>query len=473
MQTASRLILQLERGQTTSVQIVQDCLQTIRQRDGRIHAFLEVYEKETLEAAAQSDARRAQGKTLSPLDGVPVAVKDNLVMRGHVCSCASKMLQNFVSPYDATVIARLRQAGMPILGRLNMDEFAMGGSTENSAFGPSRNPVNEARVPGGSSGGAAAAVAAGMVPWALGSDTGGSVRQPAAFCGVVGAKPAYGAVSRYGLVAFASSMDQVGIIAQTAGDAALLMNVLCGQDEHDMTTDPALAQPCWPLPPVDFARVRLALPEECFQPGLDAQVRQAVERAADTFVRLGASVEQVSIPMLRHALSAYYVLSSAEASSNLARYDGVRYGYRAPDCQTLEEMYVQTRRQGFGPEVKRRLLMGTFALSSGYQQRYYLKAMQVREQLRQQMDLPGFDALLTPTAPTVAYPLGQRKDPEQLYLGDLYTVPANLAGLPALSLPCGTDNEEMPIGLQLTGGRLSLPRLLALADGYQEAKRRE
>ncbi|MDY3817352.1 MAG: Asp-tRNA(Asn)/Glu-tRNA(Gln) amidotransferase subunit GatA [Candidatus Limiplasma sp.] len=473
MQTASQLILQLERGQTTSVQIVQDCLQTIRQRDGRIHAFLEVYEKETLEAAAQSDARRAQGKTLSPLDGVPVAVKDNLVMRGHVCSCASKMLQNFVSPYDATVIARLRQAGMPILGRLNMDEFAMGGSTENSAFGPSRNPVNEARVPGGSSGGAAAAVAAGMVPWALGSDTGGSVRQPAAFCGVVGVKPAYGAVSRYGLVAFSSSMDQVGIIAQTAGDAALLMNVLCGQDEHDMTTDPALAQPCWPLPPVDFAWVRLALPEECFQPGLDAQVRQAVERAADTFVRLGASVEQVSIPMLRHALSAYYVLSSAEASSNLARYDGVRYGYRAPDCQTLEEMYVQTRRQGFGPEVKRRLLMGTFALSSGYQQRYYLKAMQVREQLRQQMDLPGFDALLTPTAPTVAYPLGQRKDPEQLYLGDLYTVPANLAGLPALSIPCGTDNEGMPIGLQLTGGRLSLPRLLALADGYQEAKRRE
>lgn len=459
----------LEIGSITSVALTQSCLNTIRQLDGDIHAFLEVFEEEALSAAAQSDARRAEGTALSPLDGVPVAVKDNLAMKGHVCSCASRMLEDFVSPYDATVITRLHGAGMPILGRLNMDEFAMGGSTENSFFGPTRNPRDLSRVPGGSSGGAAAAVAAGMVPLAVGSDTGGSVRQPAALCGVTGVKPAYGTISRYGLVAFASSLDQVGPVASTAEDAALLMNVLMGPDPHDATADPSLATPCWPLPKIDLSGITLALPVECFQPGLSDPVRQAVEQAAQRFARMGAKMTTVSIPMLAHALSAYYVISSAEASSNLARYDGVRYGHRAEGCETLDEMYRQSRQQGFGPEVRRRILLGTFALSSGYQEQYYQKAQQVRSQLRQQMEqaLSQCDALLSPTAPTTAYRPGQ-KTPVEMYLGDLYTVPANLTGLPALSIPCGTDSDGLPIGLQLTGAHNSLPRLLALAARFQE-----
>ena len=470
-QSALQLSRLLESGRTTSVAITRTCLQTIRKRDGDIHAFLEVFEEQALAAAAQSDRRRASGAPLSPLDGIPVAVKDNLVMKGRLCTCASRMLQDFVSPYDATVITRLHQAGLPILGRLNMDEFAMGGSTETSCFGPTRNPWDLRRTPGGSSGGAAAAVASGMTPLALGSDTGGSVRQPASFCGVVGVKPAYGAVSRYGLIAFASSLDQVGPIARTVQDAALLMNVLAGPDPRDMTADPALAQPCWPLPPIDLSGVTLALPQECFQPQPDPDVRLAVERAVQNLAARGARVVQVSIPLLRHALSAYYVLSSAEASSNLARYDGVRYGHRAEGAATLEELYRQSRQEGFGPEVQRRILLGTFALSSGYQQQYYLKAVQVQQQLRRQMEaaLSGCDALLSPTAPTPAYLLDEKiADPVQMYLGDLYTVPASLAGLPALSIPCGRSAGGLPIGLQLTGGRLSLPRLLSLAQRCQE-----
>lgn len=467
--SAIALSRMLEKGDITSVALTRSCLDAVQRLDGEIHAFLEVFEEKALSAAAQSDARRAEGKTLSPLDGVPVAVKDNLVIKGHVCSCASRMLADFVSPYDATVITRLHQAGMPILGRLNMDEFAMGGSTENSAFGPTCNPCDLSRVPGGSSGGAAAAVASGMVPLAVGSDTGGSVRQPAAFCGVTGVKPAYGTISRYGLVAFASSLDQVGPVASTAEDAALLMNVLMGPDPHDATADPSLAKPCWPLNTIDLSGITLALPQECFQPGLNDQVRQAVEQAAQRFAHMGAKITSVSIPMLAHALSAYYVISSAEASSNLARYDGVRYGHRAEGCETLDEMYRQSRQEGFGPEVRRRILLGTFALSSGYQEQYYLKAQQVRSQLRQQMEqaLARCDALLSPTAPTTAYQPGQ-KTPVEMYLGDLYTVPANLTGLPALSIPCGTDSDGLPIGLQLTGARDSLPRLLALAARFQE-----
>ncbi|MCI6040504.1 MAG: Asp-tRNA(Asn)/Glu-tRNA(Gln) amidotransferase subunit GatA, partial [Clostridiales bacterium] len=437
-------------------------------------AYLETYPDDALREAAEADARRAQGQKRSPLDGVPIAVKDNLVMRGRVCSCASRMLASFRSPYDATVIQKLHDAGMPILGRLNMDEFAMGGSTENSAFGVTRNPWNLDCVPGGSSGGSAAAVAAGMAPAALGSDTGGSIRQPASFCGVVGVKPAYGAVSRYGLVAFASSLDQVGPLCKTAADAALVLDVICGGDPRDMTSDATLARPCAGREVRNLSGLMVGMPEECFGKGLDAQVRAAVEAAAETLRGLGAQVRKVSLPSLPYALPAYYVISSAEASSNLARYDGVRYGYRAQAYADLDELYRRSRQEGFGMEVKRRIMLGTFALSSGYQDQYYLKALKARELLRHEAAeaLGGCAALLSPVAPTPAYRLGEKTgDPMEMYLGDIYTVPANITGLPAVSVPCGRSAEGLPIGMSLMGARDSLPLLMDIAGAYERTAR--
>lgn len=464
----------LESGQVTSVEIVEAYLRAIDARDGEVHAYLETYPEDALREAAEADARRALGQKRSPLDGVPIAVKDNLVMRGRVCSCASRMLETFRSPYDATVIQKLHAAGMPILGRLNMDEFAMGGSTENSAFGVTRNPWKLDCVPGGSSGGSAAAVAAGMAPAALGSDTGGSIRQPAGFCGVVGVKPAYGAVSRYGLVAFASSLDQVGPLCKTAADAALLLDVICGGDSRDMTSDPTLARPCAGREVRDLSGLTVGLPVECFGEGLDVQVRAAVEGAAKALGALGATVCEVSIPSLPYALPAYYVISSAEASSNLARYDGVRYGYRARDCASLDELYRKSRQEGFGAEVKRRILLGTFALSSGYQDQYYLRALKARELLRHEaaQALERCGALLSPVSPTPAYRLGEKTgDPMEMYLGDIYTVPANITGLPAVSIPCGRSSEGLPIGMSLMGARDSLPLLMDAAIAYERAAR--
>lgn len=464
----------LESGQVTSVEIVEAYLHAIDARDGEVHAYLETYPEDALREAAEADARRALGQKRSPLDGVPIAVKDNLVMRGRVCSCASRTLETFRSPYDATVIQKLHAAGMPILGRLNMDEFAMGGSTENSAFGVTRNPWKLDCVPGGSSGGSAAAVAAGMAPAALGSDTGGSIRQPAGFCGVVGVKPAYGAVSRYGLVAFASSLDQVGPLCKTAADAALLLDVICGGDSRDMTSDPTLARPCAGREARDLSGLTVGLPVECFGEGLDAQVRAAVEAAAGTLRGLGAQVREVSIPSLPYALPAYYVISSAEASSNLARYDGVRYGYRARDCASLDELYRKSRQEGFGTEVKRRILLGTFALSSGYQDQYYLRALKARELLRHEaaQALERCGALLSPVSPTPAYRLSEKTgDPMEMYLGDIYTVPANITGLPAVSIPCGRSSEGLPIGMSLMGARDSLPLLMDAAIAYERAAR--
>lgn len=472
--TVTELCALLDGGQITSVEIVQAYLRAIDARDGEVHAYLETYPDDALREAAESDRRRAQGRRLSPLDGVPIAVKDNLVMRGRVCSCASRMLESFRSPYDATVIQKLHAAGMPILGRLNMDEFAMGGSTENSAFGVTRNPWKPDCVPGGSSGGSAAAVAAGMAPAALGSDTGGSIRQPASFCGVVGVKPAYGAVSRYGLVAFASSLDQIGPLCKTAADAALVLDVICGGDPRDMTSDAALARPCTGRKMQDLSGLTVGLPAECFGEGLDAQVRAAVETAAETLRGLGAQVRKVSLPSLPYALPAYYVISSAEASSNLARYDGVRYGYRAQAYADLDELYRKSRQEGFGMEVKRRIMLGTFALSSGYQDQYYLKALKARELLRHEAAeaLGGCAALLSPVAPTPAYRLGEKTgDPMEMYLGDIYTVPANITGLPAVSVPCGRSAEGLPIGMSLMGARDSLPLLMGIAGAYERAAR--
>lgn len=465
--TVQQLAQQLADRRLTSVQLTQAYLDAIAEKDTQIHAYLEVFAVDALQEAAHSDARRAAGQALSPLDGVPVAVKDNLVMRGRVCSCASRMLQHFRSPYTATAVAKLQAAGMPILGRLNMDEFAMGGSTEHSAFGPTKNPVDLTRVAGGSSGGSAAAVAAGMAPCALGSDTGGSVRQPAAFCGVVGVRPAYGAISRYGLVAFASSLDQVGTLTRTCGDAALLLDVLCGPDAHDMTGDPTLTHGyAARLTPPEAPT--LGIPAQFFEGDIAPDVRAAVLAAAERFRRMGATLREVSVPSLALALPAYYVLSAAEAGSNLARYDGVRYGHRASKYEGLDDMYRQSRTEGFGEEVKRRILLGTFALSSGYQDDYYRSAQRVRELLAEEMAaaLEGCHALLTPTAPTAAYPPGAKQGVAR-YADDLYTVPASLAGLPAVSLPCGATQEGLPVGMSLIGARNQLAALLALGAAYE------
>ena len=426
--TMTELCALLDGGQITSVEIVQAYLRAIDARDGEVHAYLETYPDDALREAAESDRRRAQGRRLSPLDGVPIAVKDNLVMRGRVCSCASRMLESFRSPYDATVIQKLHAAGMPILGRLNMDEFAMGGS----------------------------------------------IRQPASFCGVVGVKPAYGMVSRYGLVAFASSLDQIGPLCKTAADAALVLDGISGGDPHDMTSDPTLAQPCAVREARDLSGLTVGLPRECFGEGLDQQVRAAVEAAAEALHRLGMQVREVSIPSLPYALPAYYVISSAEASSNLARFDGVRYGYRARAYADLDELYRKSRQESFGMEVKRRIMLGTFALSSGYQDQYYLKALKARELLRYEAAeaLKGCAALLSPVAPTPAYRLGEKTgDPMKMYLGDIYTVPANITGLPAVSLPCGRSSEGLPIGMSLMGARDSLPLLMDVAVAYERAAR--
>ena len=473
--TVAELVEALQSGRLTSLELSKCYLQSIAVQDFALHAFLDVYQQSVLEEAARSDDRRQNGALLSMLDGVPVAIKDNMLVKGKVCTCASKMLQDFISPYDATVVEKIKAAGMPILGKLNMDEYAMGSSNENSAFGPCRNPWAPTRVPGGSSGGAAAAVAAGMAPIALGSDTGGSIRQPASFCGVVGVKPAYGTVSRYGLVAFGSSLDQIGPLAKTAEDAALMMEIIAGRDPRDATSDSTI--------PTDFTLEEkeslrgktIGMPVECFGEGLSASVEQAVRIGAEQMEGLGARIVEVSIPSIRYALSAYYVLSSAEASSNLARFDGIRYGYRTKDYEDLDELYRKSREEGFGLEVKRRIMLGTFALSSGYQDQYYLKAQQARELLRYEfgLALETCDALLSPVAPTFAYKLGEKTDdPMEMYMGDLYTVPANLTGLPNVSVPCGAveeGGETLPIGMSLLGARDSLPKLLSVAAAYERA----
>jgi len=458
------------RGDLTPTAVAEAYLARIDALDGRVGAYLTVVRDQALAAARESELRWRAGAPLGPLDGAPVALKDVLCTRGVRTTCGSKMLESFVPPYDATVVERLRAAGAVILGKTNMDEFAMGSSTEHSAFHPTRNPWDLARVPGGSSGGSAAAVAGGLAAGGLGSDTGGSIRQPAAFCGVVGMKPTYGRVSRYGLVALASSLDQIGPFARDVRDAALLLGAVAGHDRRDATSIQA------PVPEYvaelskGVAGLTLGLPDEYFIDGMDPDVERAVRAAIEVLKELGARLERVSLPTTKHSLAAYYLILPAEASSNLARYDGVKFGLRVPG-RDLVEMESRTRAAGFGAEVKRRIMLGTYALSAGYYDAYYGKAQSVRTLVRREFAaaFARVDLIVAPTTPNVAFKHGEKEDPLSMYLNDVFTIPGNLAGIPGISVPCGFSVTGLPIGLQVLGRPLDEPRVLRAAYAYEQA----
>jgi len=469
--TVCELQALLRKRELSSVELTQAYLEAIRKQDENIRAYLLVDEDLALSQAKAADTLLAEGKG-QELTGIPVAVKDNICTQGVATTCASRILEGFVPPYDAAVIERLQAQGYVLLGKTNLDEFAMGSSTENSGFFPTRNPWNLERVPGGSSGGSAAAVAGGLAPVALGSDTGGSIRQPAACCGVVGVKPTYGLVSRYGLVAFASSFDQIGPLARDVRDAALMLRVIAGHDRRDSTSLPNAVKDYPAALGQEVKKVRVAVPREYFGEGLDAEVEACIRRAQQVLEGLGVEFVEVSLPHMEYAVATYYVVATAEASSNLARYDGVRYGFRSPHYTNLEEMYETTRSLGFGAEVKRRIMLGTYALSSGYYDAYYLKAQKVRALIRQDFKrvFENCDLVLTPTSPTPAFRLGEKTaDPLQMYLSDIYTISANLAGIPAISVPCGKSSEGLPVGLQFMGPPLAEDKILQVAYAYEQA----
>lgn len=470
--TCAQLSAALKKKELSAVEAATAYLEQIDESDPKVGAYLSVTAEKALEQAKKADAARAAGQD-TPLLGIPAGLKDNLCTKGMRTTCASRILENFIPPYSATAVEKLEGEGAVFLGKLNMDEFAMGSTTENSAFFPTHNPRDLSRVPGGSSGGSAAAVAANEAAFTLGSDTGGSIRQPAAFCGVVGMKPTYGAVSRYGLVAFASSLDQIGPLTKDVLDNALVLSALVGKDGKDATS---VAHPQAAFTDGiagGVSGMKIALPKEFFAKELSDEVRGPVLDAAKRLEKLGARVEEASLPSLKTALPAYYIISSAEASSNLARFDGVRYGRRAAGYDSLDELYEQSRSEGFGTEAKRRILLGTFALSSGYYDAYYKKALQARTlMVREYAQLfETYDLVLAPVAPTTAYRLGEKsEDPIEMYLGDIYTVPVNIAGLPALSLPCG-ESGGLPVGMQLIGKPFSEQVLYRAGYAFEQDRK--
>lgn len=437
---------------TSAVEIIRRFLSKIRQLEDRLHVFMYICEEEAISQAEEVDRLISKGVDLPPLAGVPIVIKDNICTEGIPTTCSSKILENFIPPYSATVVEKIKKEKMVILGKTNMDEFAMGSSTENSAFGLSRNPWNIERVPGGSSGGSAVATAAGETILAIGSDTGGSIRQPASLCGVVGVKPTYGRVSRYGLVAFASSLDQIGPFSRDVRDAALLLEIISGYDEMDSTSVAKDVPHYIEYVEKGIEKLRIGLPKEYFGEGLDKEVEEKVMEAARILEKEGAVLKEVSLPHTEYAVATYYIVATAEASSNLARYDGVRYGFRVSAPKDLLQLYENSRQNGFGKEVKRRIMLGTYALSAGYYDAYYLKALKVRRLIKEDFDraFETVDAVLTPTSPSVAFKIGEKiREPLKMYLSDIYTISANLAGIPAISLPCGFSDEGLPIGLQL------------------------
>jgi aspartyl-tRNA(Asn)/glutamyl-tRNA(Gln) amidotransferase subunit A len=462
----------IKNGSYTPKEIIKECFKRIHETDSSVNAFITLCEKEALARAEYLEEKIRRGEKLGRLAGVPIAVKDNICTKGIKTTCASKMLQDFIPPYDATVVEKLLQEDAIIVGKTNMDEFAMGSSTENSAFKATRNPAALDRVPGGSSGGSAAAVAAKMVPIALGSDTGGSIRQPAAFCGVVGFKPTYGSVSRYGLIAFGSSLDQIGPLSRNIKDSALLLEVIEGKDKMDGTTvelsKPSSYEECMK----DGIRgLKVALPKQFFAEGLDSEIDASINACKQMLEDLGAVVEEVDMPISKEGLSAYYIISSAEASSNLSRYDGIRYGYRTADFDDIDQLIEKSRSEGFGEEVKRRIMLGTYTLSSGYYEAYYNKAQKLRRKLKEEFNsvLEKYDLILGPVSPTLPFKLGEKvSDPMSMYLTDIYTINVNLTGLPAISLPCGYSIEGLPIGLQLIGPIFGEGKLFRAAAALEE-----
>ncbi len=470
--TAAELSEMLKNKEVSSVELTRAAFARTAAVEDKVGAYITLTEEKALEAAAAVDAKRAAGEKLSPLAGVPVSVKDNICTKGIKTTCASKMLENFRPPYNATVMEKLYAADMVVTGKTNLDEFAMGSSCENSALKKTRNPHNLDHVTGGSSGGAAASVAAGEVSIAVGSDTGGSIRQPASFCGVVGMKPTYGTVSRYGLIAFASSLDQIGPFGRCVEDAALLADVLMGHDMHDSTSVPREYSSLAAGMNADIRGMKIGLPKEYFGEGISEEVSKAVLAAAETYKQLGAEVVEISLPLSRYALPIYYILSSAEASSNLARFDGVKYGYRAKNFDGLVDLYVKSRSEGFGAEVQRRIMLGTYVLSSGYYDAYYKKARAAQRAIRADYAkaFEQVDVILTPVAPTTAYKVGEKTaDPLQMYMGDICTVSVNIAGLPALVQPCGYDSDRLPIGMQLIGPRFGEQKLVNAGLAYEQA----
>ena len=471
--TVHELVEKIKNKELTVTEINKAYIDRINEKEKDVQAFITLLTEEALKEAESIEKK----ENLSELAGIPIGIKDNICTKNIKTTCASKMLENFVSPYDATVVEKLESKGLITLGKLNLDEFAMGGSTEYSAFKVTKNPWNLKTVPGGSSGGSAAAVAANLVPWALGSDTGGSIRQPASFCGVVGLKPTYGLVSRYGLVAFASSLDQIGPITKDVKDAAILLNVIAGHDEKDTTSEKINDKDYTKCLKNDVKGLKIGIPKEYFSDGINVEVKAKLEETIEKYRQLGAEVEEFSLSIADYALATYYIIACAEASSNLGRFDGIRYGYRTKNFSNLKDIYKNSRSEAFGSEVKRRIILGTYVLSSGYYDAYYKKAQQVRTLVQKEFNdaFKKYDILLTPTAPTAAFEIGAKSNnPLEMYLADICTVPVNIAGLPAISVPVGVDNNGMPIGMQLIGNKFEEEKILNAAYTLeQEIKFRE
>ncbi len=470
--TVHELQEKIKNKELTVTEITNAYIDRINEKEKDVNAFITLLTDDASKKAKEIEEKINNGEINSDLAGIPIGIKDNICTKGVRTTCASKMLENFISPYNATIAQKLDDAGLINLGKMNMDEFAMGSSTENSAFAKTKNPWDLNTVPGGSSGGSAAAVAADLVPWALGSDTGGSIRQPASLCGVVGLKPTYGLVSRYGLVAFASSFDQIGPITKDVKDCAILLNLLAGHDEKDTTSVD--------MPKIDYVSklnnnvkgLKIGVPKEFIGEGINEEVKSVFKKSIEKYKELGAEIVEFSLDIAKYCLAAYYIIACAEASSNLGRFDGIRYGYRTKNYDNLEELFVNSRSEGFGPEVKRRIILGTYVLSSGYYDAYYKKAQKVRTLIKNEFDkaFEKFDVILTPTSPTVAFESGTKSNnPLEMYLADICTVSINVAGIPAISIPCGVDSNGMPIGMQLIGNRFSESTILNAAYTFEQA----
>ncbi len=475
--TVHELQEKLAKKEITVEEITKAYAERIEEKEKDVEAFVTTLTDEAIDKSKEIQEKINNGEIKGELAGIPIGIKDNICTKGIKTTCSSKMLENFVSPYDATVMDKINSENMINLGKLNMDEFAMGGSTETSYFKKTKNPWDLTKVPGGSSGGSAAAVASKMVPWALGSDTGGSIRQPSAFCGVVGLKPTYGLVSRYGLVAFASSLDQIGPITKDVKDSAILLNLIAGHDEKDTTSVDMPKKDYVKALTGDIKGLKIGVPKEFFSEGINEEVKENLKQAIETYKKLGAEIEEFSLDIAKYSLATYYIIACAEASSNLGRFDGIRYTYRTPEFKNLKELYKKSRSEGFGAEVKRRIILGTYVLSSGYYDAYYKKAQQVRTLVKNEFDkgFEKYDVILTPTSPTVAFGIGEKSDnPLEMYLADICTVSVNIAGLPGISIPSGVDSKGMPIGMQLIGNRFQEETILNAAYSFeQETKFRE